>query len=198
MFDITPSTPARPVSAADLATVLTAQLIVAWAGEGGDDPRLAWWRSDLVGEYGGKDLFKRLLPATWMWAVLQGAREVARRADAEARRRADDHDRVRSLFSLGFEVDEQIEERLQELKRSEASPVVALPALKPFLEQPWNRDRFLAWVGLHGDSQAQTAPVGRQVGHDPKEPLVSSVCRLVAALAPLSEVYPLPHFRRPT
>src|ERR1043165_1873766 len=118
MLDATPSAPIRSVSTADLDTVLTAQLIVAWAGEGGEEPRLAWWRSDLVGEYGGKDLFKRLLPATWMWAGTQAAGEVARRTDAEARRKADDYDRVRSLFSLGFEVDEQIEERLQDLKRS--------------------------------------------------------------------------------
>jgi hypothetical protein len=55
----------------DLDTVLTAQLIVAWAGEEGEEPRLGWWRSDLVGDYGGKDLFRRLLPATWMWAVVQ-------------------------------------------------------------------------------------------------------------------------------
>src|SRR5262245_50055764 len=137
------------VSPRDLDTVVTAQLIVAWAGEQGEEPRLAWWRSDLVGEYGGKDLFRRLLPATWMWAVVQAAREAARRADARLRRRADDHDRVWSLFSLGFDMDEQIEERLQELKRSEPSPAVALPALKPFLEQAWSRDRFLEWVRSH-------------------------------------------------
>ncbi|MEX1028347.1 MAG: hypothetical protein WD049_10155, partial [Candidatus Paceibacterota bacterium] len=44
-----------PPSAAEIDGLLSAQLIVAWAGESGapDDPstkRLAWWRTDLVGE----------------------------------------------------------------------------------------------------------------------------------------------------
>ena len=61
---------------------LTAQLVVGWAGESGEQKRLGWWRSDLVSPYGGMDLFKSLLPSTWEWAVLQGARETARRREA--------------------------------------------------------------------------------------------------------------------
>lgn len=57
-----------PPSAAD--SILTAQFVVGWAGEKGDEPRLGWWRCDLVSEYGGQDLFERLLPHTWQWAVL--------------------------------------------------------------------------------------------------------------------------------
>lgn len=67
---------ARPTTR-DLDTLLIAQLAVAWAGEGGEEPRLGWWRSDLVSEFGGHDLFQRLLPHTWEWAALQGAREAA-------------------------------------------------------------------------------------------------------------------------
>ena len=52
----------------DLDHTLTIQLLVAWAGESGDPPRLGWWRTDMVSEYGGGDLFKRLLPNTWQWA----------------------------------------------------------------------------------------------------------------------------------
>ena len=63
----------------DIDRALTSQLVVAWAGETGEEHRLGWWRSDLVSEYGGVDLFRRLLPSTWRWAVLQGAREAARR-----------------------------------------------------------------------------------------------------------------------
>jgi hypothetical protein len=70
-----------PMSEIDRA--LTAQFVVAWAGEGGEEKRLGWWRSDLVSEFGGKDLFRRLLPKTWAWAVLQAVREAARRKDAE-------------------------------------------------------------------------------------------------------------------
>jgi hypothetical protein len=74
---------AVPASAATLDMILTAQLAVAWAGEAGDPPRLKWWRTDLASEFGGEDLFKRLLPHTWRWAVLEGAREAARRRDAD-------------------------------------------------------------------------------------------------------------------
>src|SRR5688572_15258501 len=70
---------AIPTSEIDHA--LTAQLLVGWAGESGEEKRLGWWRSDLVSPFGGMDLFRRLLPSTWEWAVLQGAREAARRKD---------------------------------------------------------------------------------------------------------------------
>ena len=68
-----------PIPMSELDAALTAQLVVAWAGEGGEEKRLGWWRCDLVSEFGGQDLFQRLLPSTWTWAVLQGAREAARR-----------------------------------------------------------------------------------------------------------------------
>ena len=113
----------------DIDMALTSQLVVAWAGETGEERRLGWWRSDLASEYGGEDLFRRLLPSTWRWAALQGAREAARRVDAELRRRDHEPDRIVSLFSLGFELDERIEERLADLKRSGRTPDEALPGL---------------------------------------------------------------------
>lgn len=94
-------TPARtqiPVSALD--TVLTAQFAIAWAGEGGEEKRLAWWRTDLHSEYGGLDLYQRLLPNTAEWAVFQSLRETARRKDAELRGEAHDAEELISLFSL--------------------------------------------------------------------------------------------------
>ena len=122
--------PARGhVTSADVDAALTAQLVVAWAGEGGEESRLGWWRSDLVSEFGGEDLFRRLLPSTWAWAVLQAARETARRKDAELRRQDHDPDRILSLFSLGFELDERIDERLQDLKRGRRARSEALPGL---------------------------------------------------------------------
>src|SRR3954463_4150117 len=117
MFEVeTSRTPSDrvPIPTSDLDRILTAQLVVAWAGEGGEDKRLGWWRSDLVSEFGGKDLFRRLLPHTWPWAVLQAVREAARRKDAEFRRQDHNPDRILSLFSLGFELDERLEERLQD------------------------------------------------------------------------------------
>ena len=43
-----------------LDKILALQIMVAWAGEGACEPkRLDWWRTDLIDEYGGGDLFTR-------------------------------------------------------------------------------------------------------------------------------------------
>src|SRR5262245_65439951 len=104
------------LSGKELDGVLTAQLIVAWGGEAGEEPRLGWWRADLCSEFGGEDLFRRLLPHTWQWATLQGAREAARRLDAQARQKDHNPDRLLTLFSVGVEIDERLDERLRDLK----------------------------------------------------------------------------------
>src|SRR3954463_1426724 len=135
-----------PIPRSELDRVLVAQLAVAWAGESGEEPRLGWWRSDLTSEFGGEDLFQRLLPRTWRWATLQGAREAARRRDAEARAKDHDPDRVVSLFRLGFEVNERLDERFQELKASGKEPLVALPALGELVGDGWHSEKFADWV----------------------------------------------------
>ena len=66
------------ISESLLDELLTIQILVAWAGESGEDPRLGWWRTDLISEYGGRDLLEQLLPDTWQWAILQAT--PARRA----------------------------------------------------------------------------------------------------------------------
>lgn len=175
--------------------LLTAQLAVAWAGEGGDSPRLGWWRTDLVSEDGGLDLFRRLLPRTAEWAVLQAVREAARRHDATLRSRHHNADRLITLYRHGFELDERLDERFQALK-AEGPPDQALPALARLLARPWSRPAFAEWIEAHGASSTQVAPVGRRLEGPPPEDLVSRTDRLVAALDPLGEHYPLPHFER--
>jgi hypothetical protein len=198
MFDVE-DVPIRsertPHPLSDIDTALTSQLVVAWAGETGEERRLGWWRSDLVSEYGGEDLFRRLLPGTWRWAVLQGAREAARRKDAELRRQDHDPDRIVSLFSLGFELDERIEERFQDLKRSGVAPHEALPGLA-VVSDGWRRDGFWEWVIGHGEADAAASPVGRRLKGSPPIAVDQLVRKLVAGLAPAAETYPLPHFRR--
>ena len=184
------------VGVSELDAALTAQFAVAWAGEGGEEARLGWWRSDMVSEFGGEDLFRRLLPHTWQWAVLQAAREAARRKDAELRAKAHDPDGIVSLFGFGFELDTRLEERLQDLKRSGALPRAALPGLEGVLGASWNRDAFFAWVESHGSARVKPAPVGRCVKGAAPASLEERVRQLVAALAPVSKAYPLPHFRR--
>ncbi len=185
------------VTTEDLDVALTAQFAVAWAGEGGEEKRLAWWRSDLISEFGGEDLFRRLLPSTWEWAVLQGAREAARRKDAELRGKDHNPDRILSLYSLGFELDERIDERLQDLKRAGQPPKEALPALGELMAQhPWKPERFLDWVTSHGEVETTVTPTGRAIAGEPPQALGDMIPKLVAGLAPLAESYPLPHFRR--
>lgn len=180
----------------ELDVALTAQLAVAWAGEGGEEKRLAWWRSDLLSEFGGEDLFRRLLPNTWEWAVLQGAREAARRKDAEVREKDHNPDRILSLYSLGFELDERIGERLQDLKQAGRPPNKALPVLGKLMAQPWKAERFLDWVKSHGAVETTVTPVGRCIAGEPPQALGEVIHKLLAGLAPLAESYPLPHFRQ--
>jgi hypothetical protein len=184
-----------PIPTSVIDTALTSQIVVAWAGEAGEERRLGWWRSDLVSEYGGEDLFRRLLPGTWRWAVLQGAREAARRTDAESRSHDHNPDRIISLFSLGFELDERIDERLQDLKRSGRAPAEALPGLA-VVNEGWHRDRFWDWVTGHGEADVSASPVGRQLRGGPPIAVDQLVRKLVAGLVPPAETYPLPHFRR--
>jgi len=199
MFEVEPA-PARqersPIPLSDIDFALSAQLVVAWAGELGEDKRLGWWKTDLISEYGGEDLFKRLLPKTWEWAVLQGAREAARRTDAELRSRESDADRIVSLYSLGFELDERIDERLQDLKRSGLKPEEALPALSEAMTRAWNKQQFQDWVQTCGEVKSEAAPAGRRLKGGPPAGLDQTVLQLVGALAPLGDSYPMPHFRK--
>ncbi|MEV0726570.1 BREX-6 system BrxE protein [Micromonospora purpureochromogenes] len=198
MFDVE-DVPIRsertPHPMSDVDRALTSQLVVAWAGETGEERGLGWWRSDLVSEYGGEDLFRRLLPGTWRWAVLQGAREAARRKDAELRRHDYDPDRIVSLFSLGFELDERIEERFHDLKRSGRAPDEALPGLA-VVSDGWCRDQFWDWVIGHGETGAVASPIGRRLKGSPPIALDLRVRKLVAGLAPSADTYPLPHYMR--
>lgn len=193
------SGPEAPIASSDLDQALIAQIVVAWAGEGGEEPRLGWWQTDLVSEYGGEDLLKRLLPRTWHWAVLQAVRQAARRKDEELRAKASDPDQLVTLYRFGFELDEQIEERLQFHKRSGIPPVEALPGLAAVLgtslQQSWDRDAFQGWVEAHGPVQTEAVPTGRLLKGSMPAGLDRRVAQLVAALAPLADAYPLPHFR---
>ncbi|MBI1948547.1 MAG: BREX-6 system BrxE protein [Deltaproteobacteria bacterium] len=181
-----------------LDAILTAQLIVAWAGEAGDAPRLKWWRTDLASEFGGKDLFKRLLPHTWQWAVLEGAREAARRRDAELRAQDADPDRLITLFRLGFEIDEHVDEHLADLKRSGQPPADALAGLRDVIVEKWSKPAFTDWISGHGETAVVSAPVGRRLKGEEPQSAELLVKKLVAALHPLADAYPMPHYRRAT
>ncbi len=111
-----------------LDAILALQMTVAWAGEGLCDPkRLDWWRTDLVDELGGGDLFQRLFPKTHQWASLEAVRKVAIQQDRQARLDMAKPDQVRTLFFWGFAIDERLAERLTFHKRNGKPPIEVLP-----------------------------------------------------------------------
>ena len=185
-----------PPLSSEIDQLLSAQLIVAWAGEkGGDEKRLGWWRTDLLSEFGGRDLLSQLLPHTGEWAVYQAVREAARRTDAAAREESHDSDLLVSLYSLGFEIDERADERLQELKRSGKDPLEALPGLKSLVDESWSQQAFVDWCEGHGKSDYTGTSTGRRLKGEMPSSLDRVIHRLVAAMVPLADEYPLPHFR---
>jgi hypothetical protein len=186
------------VPASALDDILALQLTVAWAGEAaGDPPRLGWWRTDLVDADGGGDLFKRLLPRTHAWAALESVLSAARRVDAEARRGLADADGLRTLYHLGFHVDEQLRERLAFHKRQGTPPHAALPALidteKSF--SPDNLAEHLRAPSTAREARARLIPGGRQLPGAPPAAPELLVRHLAAALVPFAEQYPVPFYR---
>ena len=196
--DMPAARPDGPIPASQIDFLLTAQLAVAWAGEGGEEPRLSWWRTDLASEFGGQDLFRRLLPHSWRWAVLQAVREAARRRDAELRSQDNDPDRIVSLYRLGFVVDERVDQRLQDLKRSGEGPLEALPGLRDVCTETWELQQFADWVQGFGRANCVEAPIGRRLKGNLPDALDLLVRNLISALWPLADAYPLPHYRRST
>jgi hypothetical protein len=186
--------------ASEIDSLLVAQLIVAWAGETGssDDPatrRLAWWRTDLVGDSAEYDL-QELLPNTWRWVTFQSVREAARLHDASVRAKDHDPDRLLTLFSLGFAIDEKVDDRIRQLKLASTDPVEALPKLGEMVSGGWSRDAFAAWSGSFGKESFTDVPAGRRLKGKPPQSLGELTNRLVAGLSPTADSYPMPHFRR--
>jgi hypothetical protein len=179
-----------------LDAILAVQVTIAWAGEGRCSPRrLGWWDTDLIDEAGGGDLFARLLPQTHAWASLEAVREAARRTDAKARARMADPDRMRTLFFLGYEVDEQLTDRLAAHKQRGTVPAKVLP-LKLALTAEFSKETLLAVLaaGATGDVAFTKEPTGRRVkGVRPDAP-DALVKRLAGALVPLADSYPMPFY----
>jgi hypothetical protein len=178
-----------------LDAVLAIQLTVAWAGEGRCTPRrLGWWDTDLIDEAGGGDFFARLLPQTHAWASLEAVREAARRTDAKARGRMADPDKMRTLFFLGFELDEQLGDRLAAHKRSGRLPAEVLPLSVP-LTADFAKEKVVAAFQGGDVTFTKVPPNGRQMkGQRPDAP-DALVKRLAAALVPLVEEYPVPFYK---
>lgn len=188
------------LATADLDEILTLQLAIAWAGEAADAdaPRLGWWKTDLVSKYGGIALFDRLAPRTAVWAAYETAREAARRCDADRRFADATPDHLVSLYHLGFEIDEQLEDRLLTLKHSGNPPRDALPRLASLptdFSGEGAAQAFAQWLASGPAPKTVQEPSGlRVVGNAP----ASAVARarvFSAVLASLPARYPCPHYR---
>lgn len=176
--------------------ILATQLVVAWAGEGRSEPkRFGWWETDLVDEAGGGDLLARLAPRTHRWGSLELIREAARRVDARARGKHGDPDKLRTIFFLGFELDEKIADRLSELKRQGKAPEEVLPL--PFkLGAEFKQDEVAAELAKAGKvAFDKVPPVGRQLKGGIPSSAAEMVRKLAAALLPVADEYPLPFFK---
>ncbi|RYG67391.1 BREX-6 system BrxE protein [bacterium] len=185
-------TNAPPADALD--KILAYQFTVAWAGEGRSEPRrLGYWDTDLVDKEGGGDLLSRLLPRTHPWASLEAVREAARRVDAKARMKLAAPDQVRTLFFLGFQIDEALDDRIAALKRQEAAPADAL-AFPMRLDAAFSREA-LADKLRGGSESPKVVPGGRELKGAAPADAVKLIERLAAALVPFSEQYPMPFFR---
>ena len=109
--------------------ILALQITVAWAGEGLCEPkRLGWWKTDLVDELGGGDLFGRLLPKTAKWAALEAVRQAGIATDKQARAKLANPANVRTLFFWGFTIDEKLKDRLAVHKSSPPPSFPSLPS----------------------------------------------------------------------
>ncbi len=178
-----------------LDEVLKLQLIVAWAGETNvTPPRLGWWRTGMSDEFGGEDLLRRLTPKTWEWAVLESCRAAAVIVDDAARRNAEDADHLVSLYRLGYEVDERLDERLYELKLEGKPPTEVFPEFAELCSE-WSQEHFESWVRKCADTRYTGTAIGRRIIGEIPADLSVAARQLVAALAPVAGNYGLPHFR---
>lgn len=177
-----------------LDAILALQITVAWAGEGRCKPkRLGWWDTDLIDPEGGGDFFARLLPQTAPWAALEATREAARRVDEKARGKMANPDEMRTIFFLGFEIDEALSDRLAALKRIGHSPVEALP-FPVSLGSAFDREKVAKALGGDSSSTFAIVPGGRKVKLPKPASADETVRLLAAALVPFVEQYPLPFF----
>lgn len=175
-----------------LDAILALQLSVAWAGEAaGDPPRLGWWRTDLVDREGGGDLFSRLVPRTAPWAGLILVRAAARRVDEAAREKVARGDTLWSPFHFGFDVDEQLDDRLAYHRSHEHRAADVLGA-HYLVERPWSKPAFEQLLTSLGAPSVSVTPSGRHVSARNIAPSDAAPL-LFAALLPLGPAYPLPY-----
>lgn len=178
-----------------LDRILAWQLTVAWAGERAIEPaRLGWWSSSFADDLGGRDLFQRLIPRTAEWAVLEAMMRAARSVDTARRRAMVNPDDVRTLFFLGYDLDEALTNRLRDHKKMGINPVEVLP-LPIQLGGEFSRSGLENVLSAAAKlPEIDQMPTGRQLkGRLPADPALL-IERLAAALIPLTDDYSCPFY----
>lgn len=183
-----------PPSPEQLDEILSVQLLLAWAGEtpGGDVPRLGWWKTDVIDEDGGGDLWKRLLPRTQRWAGLDAARRAAILTDAKLRHASTRADQQLTLFHFGLALDELLAERLAHHVLEAKPPLEVLPLLKAL--ERFDRAQLVTTLAAGDlDASFKVSPEGRQLKKAASESLPARARRLALALLaePVTKTYPV-------
>jgi hypothetical protein len=181
--------------AGELDSILALQFMVAWAGEKSADPeRLKWWDTDILDERGGGDFMARLFPKTAQWAGPKLVRRAATVVDARARARSRAKG-IWTLFFLGFELDEELDERIAYHRNAMHVPRDVFGA--QWLPDRWSLPAFESWLrDLCSPPEVQIDTVGRRLNTMTTGPLQVATA-LVAALLPIAPLYPMPYMHRP-
>lgn len=180
----------------ELDEILSVQLLIAWAGEspGGDSPRLGWWKTDVIDDEAGGDLWKRLLPRTHRWAGLDAARRAAYLTDERLRRPAKNADSQMTLFHFGFEIDEALAERLAHHVLEARNPAEVLPHLSALGSRFDRATLAKALAADDLDASFKVVAGGRQLKKVANETIPARALRLATALLsdPVAPAYPVP------
>ena len=191
-------TPEHELPTSVLDEVLALQLMVAWAGEEGDDNRrLGWWRCSLTDAMTGADFFDRTTPETAGWTAMDAARRAAIIVDRESRKRHGNPDRIRTLFFFGHAIDEQLKFRLAHLKRAETPIQKALSMPDGFMAAFDQASFQTCLCTIHFPPEVTVTPTGRQLKGPPPQAPEMVGARLASALAPLTKNYPMPFYLLP-
>lgn len=180
----------------ELDVVLMLQCLVGWAGEGlTDPPRLNWWSTQLLDEWGGEDLFKRLFPRTFEWALLEATRKVAIQLDRRKRTSLAQPDCVCTLFFWGFGIDEKLEERLILHKQNRNQPYDVLNFPLDLREEFEEKAFKEAIQSLNSEIAFKIVPEGREIKQTIPESIADAAKNLISGLIPISGEYPMPFYR---
>lgn len=186
-----------------LDEILTLQLGVAWAGERGvpgepETRRMGWWATCAVDEFGGEELYTRLVPQTSAWATFETARRAAWWVEEARLREA--NGQLLSLFHLSPELNELLEDRLYAHKLSGRPIEARLPALGALISQcapdeAFDEGAFRSWAAALGAVAFEDGATGRRLQSAPREALEIARQCAAALAAPTShaDTWPMPH-----